>query len=111
MSAIVLSFACACQQVFSAMRIHLGYQALIGIFVPIMIAGVWIRDLKTTAIFSAIGSFLQVISIVIIYYYLCINLDWTGVRLYPKKVTDMALFFGLACFSVEGIGIVSSHDL
>ncbi|XP_065195003.1 proton-coupled amino acid transporter 2-like isoform X2 [Sycon ciliatum] len=93
-------------QVLEAMRYDLDYHYLILIFIPVLIVGVWIRDLKQIAIFSGIGNVLQSISIVIILYYLCGHLHWSDTRLYPKKVSDMALFFGLAVFSVEGIGVV-----
>ena len=104
-------FVCLCQchwQVLFSCGLDVNLDILMLCLAPLFILCAMIRDLKTLAIFSGIANVLQVICIIII----IVNIglrgfpDWKQLNMVPKKATDIALFFGLSMFSLEGIGVV-----
>ncbi|XP_065195056.1 proton-coupled amino acid transporter 1-like [Sycon ciliatum] len=96
------------QAVFRSCGVHAHLTEMVAVLAPLFMLGAMIRDLKTLAIFSGIANLLQVICIVIIMVFIGIRgfPHWHDVHLVPEKATDIALFFGLSMFSLEGIGVI-----
>ena len=96
-----------CRQVIQACGYDIPYRLVTLILLPMFILGSYIKQLKNLVIFSSLANVLQVTSVILIISYIARNLRWDEVRQAPDDFMNLAIFFGLGVFSVEGIGVVS----
>ncbi|XP_035290557.1 proton-coupled amino acid transporter 1-like isoform X1 [Anguilla anguilla] len=75
-------------------------------FLPFIILLVFIRKLKHLAPWSLVANFAMCGSAVVIFWYSLTNIQYPISLPYAGKAADYPLFFGIAIFAFEGIGVV-----
>ena len=96
--------------------VHLNKEAVIAIFVPLVIVASWIRNLDELASFSAIANICIVFSLLVILYaelekFITDRSDIKAAVRTPGEIQyatyqTLPLFFGGVAFAFEGIGVV-----
>jgi len=75
------------------------------ILVPIVLICL-IRNLKFLVPASIIANICEIVSLAIIFYYICQDLPRTNSRKQWASIAQLPLYFGTAIFAFEGIGLV-----
>ncbi|XP_061428589.1 proton-coupled amino acid transporter 2-like isoform X2 [Lethenteron reissneri] len=73
---------------------------------PFIILLSFVKNLRWLAPFSALANVCMLTSIIIIYYYMSTNIPTTLDVKYVGEANALPLFFGMAIFAFEGIGVV-----
>lgn len=85
---------------------HLRVELLLIIELPVMILFNLIRNWKHLAIISTIANILQTSGLIFVFYDLCQNLPPISSRPAINDVEKLPLYFGIAIYAFEGIGLV-----
>ncbi|XP_014211868.1 proton-coupled amino acid transporter-like protein pathetic isoform X2 [Copidosoma floridanum] len=88
------------------MEYHWDVRIYMAILLPLLIAFSLVRNLKYLAPFSMIANFLIAAGLSITFYYIFTDLPSLKEVKKFSSVSQLPLFFGIAIFALEGIGVV-----